>query len=484
MNINPPIESVKATDGKVSAVADVNHLLTLRVAPNAYFAALFLTGFYSLFLFYLEFNIAALSILFVGLLILPPLAWNDRVVFDGKRIWRTGILPRFWSRLNGHRIRLKIADIEQVETESVRALKRGGSVFYRYRTTVSGKSLKFVLASGGEKYRLIIRSIFECLPENMLDNRSLEIREYLGDPKEILTKAAFAKIPSAEVLENSFEQIFYAKKAARQNSKLIDAPGKIVEINEKAAYLHRLGNELRLSGYLLQGLEALRRALILQPRNALLLFDFARCLSSYGSSERNRKLKKRANAVLRLAEARIAETGEMKTDFSVRLGEAFFQIGDLRRARRLFLRLTDDAATGFRAVRGLAEIALREGKIAHVVHHFATAADLAETKALRRWTKTEGEYFSRLNDDEEYMEMEISRLNLLETLETTRLTTRRIALYAFPLILLGISVEENFLTNLGWTISAIALFIWGAITFGRGLFAERIPYELLAEDDE
>ena len=486
MNTNSPIETVKTTDAKISAVADANQLMALRVTPNLYFAALFLVAFYSFFLIYLDFNITGIIILAIGLLVLPLLAWNDRIVFDGKRIWRTGILPRFWARLNGDRTRLKIADIEQIETESIRALKRGGNVFYRYRTIISGKNLKFVLASGGEKYRLMVRRIFERLPENILDNRSLEIRKYLGDPKEILTEAAFAKIPSAEVLENSFKQIFHAKKVA-PNDKIIEGEnveaGKI-EKNEKAAYLHRLGNELRLSGYLLQGLEALRRALILQPRNALLLFDFARCLSSYGGSERSAKLKRRANAALRLAENRAAETDDFYNEFLVRLGEAFFQIGDLRRARRVFLRLTENAETNFRAVRGLAEIALREGKIAHVVHHFSTAARLAETKALRRWTKHEGEYFTRLNDDDEYMEMEISRLNLLELLEKTRQTTRRIALYGFPLILFGILIEENSVTNLGWAISAIALSIWGAITFGRGLFSERIPPELLDEDDE
>ena len=479
MNNTAPIETVKTTDTELSAVVSGSHLLSLRVAPNAYFAALLLVSFYAAFTIYLGYSVAGILLLAIGWLFLPPLAWSDRIVFDGRRIWRTGILPGFWARLNGDRRRLKIADIEQIETESIRALKRGGNVFYRYRTIISGKNLKFVLASGGEKYRLIIRGIFERLPENILDNRSLEIKEYLGDPKEILTKAAFAKIPSAEVLENSFEQIFCNKKVASKN---LEPDKSLDEINEKAEYLHRLGNELRLSGYLLQGLEALRRALILQPRNAVLLYDFARCLSSYGGSERSAKLKNRANAALRLAEIRAAQSDETNPDFPARLGEAFFQIGDLRRARRIFLRLTGDAATSFRAVRGLAEIALREGKIAHVIHHFAAAANLAETKSLRRWTQNEGEYFERLNGDEEYMEMEISRLNLLETLSATQKTVRRVALFAFPLIFLGILFEESLIANLGWAIAAIALSIWGAITFGRGLFIERIPVDLL--DDE
>ena len=66
------------------------------------------------------------------------------------------------------------------------------------------------------------------------------------------------------------------------------------------------------------------------------------------------------------------------------------------------------------------EIALREGKIAHVIHHFGSATHVAETPALRRWSKAEADYFARLNDDEEYMDMEVSRVNMLDTVERAR----------------------------------------------------------------
>jgi hypothetical protein len=117
-------------------------------------------------------------------LVFPLLLWTDRITFDGKRITRTGILPRFWVKLNNSRFSLKVSDIEQVETHALRALKRGGNVFYRYRTSVKGKNLEFVFASGGEEYRRMIHAIFPLLAENILDNRSIELRDYLASRKK------------------------------------------------------------------------------------------------------------------------------------------------------------------------------------------------------------------------------------------------------------------------------------------------------------
>ena len=147
---------------------------------------------------------------------------------------------------------------------------------------------------------------------------------------------------------------------------------------EKADYLRRLANELRLSGYLLQALETFRRALVLNPRSAWLLFDFARCLYSFAGAEHNEKMEKKALAALRLAEKRAGNDGELLA----RLGEIYFQYGDWRRARRAFQKALEAAGESFRSVRGLAEIALREGKVAHVIHQFSTANRLAETSAL------------------------------------------------------------------------------------------------------
>ena len=443
--------------------------VSIRVSPNSYLILLFLATFYSAFLVYLEYDWVSFLLIVSAWLLLPFLAWTDRIIFDGKRLIRTGYLPRIWDWLNSTRNYIKLTDIEQVETQALRALKRGGNVFYRYRTSFQGKGVQMAFASGGEEYRQMIENVFPRLPENIMDNRSLELRDYLAEPKETLMKAEFARIPSAEVLESSFN------KNPRINRK--GAEINFEEI-EKADYLRTLGNELRLSGYLLQALEAFRRALVINPKDGWLIFEFARCLHSFASSERNKKLQLKAFAALRLAERRAA--GDV--DLLTRLGESYFQYGHPQRAQKVFQKALDKREESFRSIRGLAEIALREGKLAHVIHHFATASRLAETSALRRWTRNETEYFTRLNSDDDYMEMEISRINLLEGLERSMKTCLRIGLLGIPAILFGLAMDDSQIANIGWTVSSIALLIWVALVISRKLFSARIPLDLLEED--
>jgi tetratricopeptide (TPR) repeat protein len=462
-------KTTEVSENEISAETFIQDKpISIRVSPNSYIAALFLAAFFSALLFYLQYDAAGILLFGLSWLVFPFLIWTDRITFDGKRITRTGFLPKLWANLNNSRFRLKISDIEQVETHALRALKRGGNVFYRYRTSIRGKGLEFVFASGGEEYRRMIHAIFPLLSENILDNRSIELRDYLAEPKETLMKAEFARIPSADVLENSFDKHLLKNRKSQSS----------VEEAEKAEDLRVLANELRLSGYLLQALEAFRRALVLNPKDGWTLFEFARCLHSFASSEHNPKLQKKAFAALRLAEKRSINDGELLS----RLGETYFQFGDLRRARKAFQKAIDAIEENFRSVRGLAEIALREGKIAHVIHHFASTNRLAENKALRHWTRNETDYFTRLNDDEDYMDLEISRVNMLETLENSKKTVLKIALLAFPAILIGVVLEENLLANIGWAVSSIALLIWVGLITTRNILAERIPLDLVEED--
>lgn len=461
-----------------SAAADLtekaasDQLVSIRVSPNGYFTVLFVVTFITGLLVYLEKDYAALALFAAGWTIFPVLAWHDRIVFDGKRLTRTGLLPNLWARFHQTKYRLRINDVEQIESQALRALKRGGNVFYRYRTSLQGKGLKFAFASGGEDYRRMIQRILPLVSENALDNRSIELRDYLTEPKETLMKAAFAHIPSAEVLEGSFGKI------QTKNKNLARKPEQqIVEESEKADYLHVLGNELRLSGYLLQSLEAFRRALVLNPRDARLIFDFARCLHSLASSEKSAQLKRKSFAALRLAEKRGAGDGELLA----RLGETYFQYGDWRRAASSFGEASEIEQTNFRAARGLAEIALREGKIGYVILHFAAANRLAQTPALRRWTQNENDYFSLLHSDEDYMEMEISRVNLLEGLEKYKKTCLNIAFFSFPLIIAGLFSDE-LLTNIGWATACLSLALWLGTMLGQRMLSTRIPMDYDDED--
>lgn len=446
----------------------------IRVSPNSYFAAIFLLTFFTGFLVYLKQDAAAFFVITAAWVGTPLLAWMDKIVFDGEKLYRTGIVPRIWAKLNGKAENLSISDIEQVETQAIRALKRGGSVFYRYRTSIIGKGKTFVFATGGEAYRQMVRGLFRVLPDEVLDNRSIELRDYLSEPKEVLMKAEFARIPSKEVLEDSLNEFTTGDKTSKPKLAYGPAdPGSA----EKADYLRELANQLRLSGNLLQALETFRRALRLNPFDGWLLFEFGRCLHSYASSEHNEKLEHKAKAALRLAEHRAGKDSELLA----RLGESYFQYGEWERARVAFNKALSIAGESFRSVRGLAEIALREGKIAHVIHHFASATHFAESSALKTWASKEKEYFAALSDNDRYMESEIRRINMLESMEKGKRLSMRFALMGMAIVIYGVTFDSEAIANSGWAISSVSLLIWVGMIMSKNIMSERNP--ILAQED-
>lgn len=460
------IGKVSAPNASLGANSRV-HSASVRVSPNSYFIAFFLTLFFTALAVYLELDAVAAVLSVFAFLVLPSLAWSDRVVFDGQNISRTGIVPRLWNRLNRENFALRLHDIEQVETQAVRTIKHGGTIYYRYRTTVYGRHKRFVFASGGEDYRRLIGLLFPQIFIDALDNRSIELRDYLAEPKNILLKAESLNIPSTEVLEDSVNEFQTGKKSSSRRAKKIES--NLQEI-EKADYLRQLANELRLSGNLLQALETFRRALLLNPFDGWLIFEFARCLHSYASSERNEKLKKRACAALRLAENRAGRDGELLS----RLGESYFQYGDWERAYTVFQKTLATTAESFRSVRGLAEIAMREGKLAHVIHHFTTAVGFADTKALKKWAQSETEYFSRLNENENYLDAEVKRLSRLENIERGKKMSLRLAVFGLLTILFGI-FTDNLVVNIGWACTGVSLMIWAGLIMSHNLMNERSP---------
>jgi tetratricopeptide (TPR) repeat protein len=447
----------------------------VRVSPGSYLAALFLLTFFSGFLIYLDFFLWG-TIVFCGAwLILPILAWFDRIVFDGKKVYRTGLVPVVWGWFNRQDRQVKVSDIERVETQALRAIRRGGEVFYRYRSQIQGKGTAFVTASGGGGYRSLVHFLFPLLAEDKLDSRSLELRDYLIDPKQINRRTEDLRLPSNEVLENSLTE--FHDRTARKKLKS-DTEKSVESEIEKAEELRRVANELRLNGNLLQALEAFRRALLLNPTSAWLLFESARCLYSYAGLQRDEKLRHKADAFMRLAERR----GSDNADFLSRLGESYLQYADEKRARNVFMRALDLDADNFRSAKGLAELALREGKLAHVVHHFSAAVRAAKNNALKRWAQDEIDYFMRLNNDEDYMEIEIRRINLLEGVQRNKAITMRISLFGFAVIMFGMFTGEQLVSNIGWACTAAAVVIWMGLMIGGKVLADRFP--AMEEEDD
>lgn len=447
--------------------------VAVRVSPGGYIVAIFFALLLSAFLLYLQSYWIASATTLAALVLFPLLWFFDRISFDGRRIRRTGLLAGIWSLFNGFSYSIKVSDIEQVDTQAVRTFKRSGNVVYRYRTTFRGSPAAFTITSGGS-YRLFVTTLLPLLADDMLDNRSMELRNYFADPDDVRLRANLSQIPSAEVLEGALHDLKVKRSSSVSREKT-----SITEDRSKAESLRKLGNELRLSGALLRSAEAFRRALIYSPNDSRLLFEFAHCLQSLAGAERDSRIERRAKAMLRLAEKRASNDEALLG----RIGEFYFQMGDWDRAAMVFRRAASAVGKNFRAFRGLAELALREGKIAHVIHNFSSANEFADSTALKRWTKEEVEYFSRLNSDEEYMELEISRVNLLDTLLNNRRTSMRICLLGIPVILLGFLIGDSLLTNIGWGISLAASIFWIVINLIRRTLDARIPFDLVDNDN-
>lgn len=448
--------------------------LSVRVPAHSYLAAMFVGSFFSALCFYLEIGLLGLLLFACGWIVAPALALTDRIVLNRKRIYRSGLLPRAWAYATGSRFWLKLRDIEQVETRVLPALKRGGRVYFRYQTVVSGNGLEFSFSSGGRNYRSLVQRLFKSLPEEILDAGSIELRDYLDEPKDARKKAKQSNIPPADVLEHAFKSFGTRQKKPRG----IFSDGQTEVSNEKASSLRMLGNQLRLSGSLLQAMESFRRAASIRPDDPWLLFDFARCIQSFAGTENNLRLERKAAAMMRLAERRAGDDGQLLT----RLGESYFQLGEWHRSRIAFRKAVDAVGEQFRSIRGMAEIALRDGKLAHVVHNFSAASRLAESPAARRWSRSEADYFTRLNNDDEYMEMELGRVNLLDALDRWKGMTFRLCLMGFPIIGLGLYFDDSTIANGGWILSGGMLVLWTGILLASRAFTPRIAPELLNEE--
>ncbi len=472
--MNDPLYIGIKASSRLSETSILSEPLRIRASSHNYLAAIFLGTFFSAFFFYLEFDLAAMAIFIIAWVVLPFLALNDKISFDGRRLTRSGLLPRGWAWLNRSRRHLRINDIEQVETQVIRTLRRGGKAFYRYRTIISGKGLQITLLSGGAIFRSMIKAILPMLPCNALDIRSIDLRDHLTDPKETLMRAEFERIPSDEAICRLIkDQHANGKTRASRSKQIIPQDGL-----EKAEDLSSLANELQIAGYPLRAIEVFRQALLFRPRSAKLLFEFGRCLHSVAHLEKDRRLELRSLALLRMAERYAGDDSELLA----RLGECYTQLGEWRSAARVFRIAKKGDCESYRILRGLAEMALREGKIAYVIQHYFAANQFAESTALRRWSKREAEYFSNLSSDEEYLEMELSRVNMLETIERSQKTALRISYLAFPIVVFGLAADDGLIANIGWAVAAISLLIWIGMHLTAKILSRRIPFEMMREE--
>src|SRR5437867_3339027 len=208
-------------------------LVSVRVSPGGYFAAAAVFTFASLILLRTHRDLAALIGIAFTWITMPLLIAFDRLNFDGQRLWRSGPLV-FLSRLLFRAPRrLKIDEIERVDVLSLRTVRRGGNVRYRYRVELSGADQSFLFASGGRNFRRMIRELFPLLPNTKLDTRACELRDHLVENPLLSEEVDRLQVAPVSVLEATSEGLRSREQRSTERHHAQDSTEDI----ERAAQL-------------------------------------------------------------------------------------------------------------------------------------------------------------------------------------------------------------------------------------------------------
>ncbi len=457
-----------AAGRRLASPSGRGHLASIRVSPEGYLALACALTFVSFLCLRSSQDLSALVTIALAWIITPLFAFTDRINFDGRTLSRQGVVALIHRLVKGRRLRLPVSEIERIETSAVRTLRRGGRVRYRYRSEVAGDGLRFRFASGGASYRRMVQAMFSLVPEEKLDARSRELRDYLSDNKRLRATLKLLHLASSDVLEGATTDLDHnARRTVRHQRSAVKSELSSADL-ERGRKLRRAANELRAAGRLREAAEAFRRALLVMPTDGWLIYEFARFLRSQASVLGDARLLARSRAGLRLAGWR----GQGDATLLARIGESFVEYSEVEYATRAFRRALELDPNAFRAEMGLAEVALRNGKMAHVIHHYSAATRVAADKALIRMASHEADYFSRLNDDDEYLASELRRINWLQSIFRARRFASRVTIASLLLALLGGSLSEP-LSDIGWSLAASSLICWIGVAITSRLLTPR-----------
>ena len=435
----------------------------IRVSPGGYFALAALLTFIAVILLRTQRDLAALILVTATWVLTPILVVTDRLSFNGETLFRSGLLPLLSRLVRSRRMELSLADVESVEVATVRTLRRGGSVRYRYSVEVAGRGHAFVFASGGRKFRQMTQALLPLIADQKLDARATELRDYLCEAKELNEQLAALEIATDAVLGAMDDRT--RRHMERRTERVLSTS---TQDDGRAKPLAQVGNRLRVAGRLRESGEAFRRALHFAPRDPWLLYQYARLLRSQASAFGNAHLLSRACAALKLASLRGSEDARLLE----RVGESFFEFGQPARAVKTLRRALDLDRNSFRASTGLAEIALSEGKLAHVIHHYRDAASVAPDAASARMARREADYYARLNDDDDYLSAELRRMNWLEGAGRIQQFSARVSFAALFVALAG-SFLDQIVAGVGWAVASSSIIGWSGSLLARKLLTRR-----------
>lgn len=447
----------RMADGKLSKLASV------RVSPGAYFATAAVTTFVSLLLLRAENDLGALITIVCTWTIVPLLVLTDRIHFDGRALSRRGAVAWLSRLIFGRTQRIALDEIERVEVHALRTLRRGGSVRYRYRIEITGNRVVLVFASAGSSFRKMVRSLLPRIAEAKLDARAVELRDHLVDPAAVRAEIKQLGIAPTVVLEAG-------DLAARGRQRLANRGKRdtTAEDLDRARRLRDAANDLRVAGRLRESAEAFRRALMVTPQEPKLIYEFARLLRSRAGATEDSRLFLRASAALRLA----ARRGKGDARLLERIGESLLEYGKSEQAGKAFRQALEADPNAFRAQAGLAEAALSDGKLAHVIHHYSEASRSAPDRAAAKLSRREADYYLRLSNDDEYLAVELRRMNWLQHAGRIQQFAARVSFASLLVALICGSINQV-VAGLGWALASSSIIAWSSSLIASKLLSSR-----------
>ena len=247
-----------------------------------------------------------------------------------------------------------------------------------------------------------------------------------------------------------------------------------------------LANQFALDGQFDAAARYFRLARRREPDNARLLYETGRFLQlramlESAPPEIRRRTPRgislqascalRADACLRLA-GRLAGKDAALLEW---IGETYFEVHEDHLAEHYFGRALRQDAGRLRANIGLAEVAFRSGKLAHVIHFYRTAARTVEHEvdlSLAGLAERRSDYYERLHRDDHFLDTEMSRLNLLDHLKWARRGAMIAFLTSWFFHLTFYQVADS-LQILSREISATAAVIWISTLAASYLLSQR-----------
>src|SRR5260221_9050866 len=257
----------------------------IRISPGGHLAVAALLTFAALLFLRTHRELIALVLIVGTWTIIPVLVFTNRLSFDGQTISRTGVVAFFRRLIRGRVQSISVDDVERVEVATLRTLRRGGRVRYRYRVEIAGKGSSFVLASGGQEFRRMVRLLLPLIGDFKMDARAGELRDHLAEAKAVRAEAAKLGVASNLVLEETTDakRVDRYRAAVSANHSTQGSDQSSQQDTERATLLRKSANDLRISGCLQQSSEAFRRALLISPQSPWLIYEYARLLKSQAS---------------------------------------------------------------------------------------------------------------------------------------------------------------------------------------------------------